>query len=84
MGEADCSFAGGDAHAGLGQVLRLVRPDGEAERLGVRDDEAVSAEGGVDLQGAEARDLELRIELVGEGGKVSIVTRSALPSRQRR
>ena len=71
VAEAELLVRGlGDAHAELRDVARFVGSDAEAERVGVDDDEAVAAIGGVDGDCGQAFDFELRVEPVGEGGDV--------------
>src|SRR4051794_29739552 len=61
----------GDLHADFRKVLRFIGTDRETERLRIRDHEAVAAISCVDGKGADALDLQLRIELVREGGYVA-------------
>ena len=71
MGEAELLIGGGDdANARLREVARFVGRDGEAERRRVDDDETVAAVGNVDLERAQARNLERRVQPVGEGRHV--------------
>src|SRR5690606_14701242 len=60
----------GDLDAGGHQVGGLVGGQGEAQGAGVGDDEAVAAIGGVDLEAADAFDLDHGVQLVGEGRHV--------------
>ena len=67
MTEAELLVGGvGDADTGFGDVARLVGHDLEAERIGIDDDEAVAAIGGVDGERADAWHFELAVEPIGE------------------
>ncbi len=72
--------ASADAHAEAGDVVGLVGREGEAERRGIDEDEAVAAVGGVDGQRAEALDLERHAEAGGEARQVA-ARRCARPCR---
>ena len=67
-----CSFAARVMfEPGLGELPRLVRRDRKAERVRVDDHETVAAIRGVDVERAEPCDLQLGVELVGEGRDVA-------------
>ena len=79
MGEAELLIGGGDnADAGLRQIARFVRGDGEAERRRVDDDETVAAIGNVDFERAQALKLERRVQPVSERGHVFDARRARL------
>jgi hypothetical protein len=58
-------------HAHRGEIARLIRLDGKAQSMGIGDDKAVAAIGGVNDQRANAADLQRRVQPVRERNDIT-------------